>query len=311
MTPKRWAAAVGLLAMILFVTPAKAITNGIPDEGAHPYVGQLLFYVPDDTDSRFDDPGVWYNCSGTLISPTVVLTAGHCTYGVGKNGTSTIEGGDGSGGNDIWVNFSEVPTYEGFPPSTDYIPDRNQQRYEDRVEWLAEHPVWIQGTAHVHPQFDPDLFFLHDLGVVVLDRPVQVSTYGALPEEHHLESFRLTPRSSPRFTDVGYGLEKVLPIAQIGGDTRRKADVMLITLKGTFGVPYGVAAVFSNNKGAVHRGGTCFGDSGGPVFVKGTNVIVAITSFGLSPNCTGADGAYRVDQADDLEWLAEAFGITG
>jgi hypothetical protein len=60
----------------------------------------------------------------------------------------------------------------------------------------------------------------------------------------------------------------------------------------------------------VHRGGICFGDSGGPTFVKGTNVIVAVNSFVLSPNCTGAAGGYRVDQPDDLEWLATAFGMT-
>jgi hypothetical protein len=34
-----------------------------------------------------------------------------------------------------------------------------------------------------------------------------------------------------------------------------------------------------------------------------------VTSFGLSPNCTGIGGAYRLDQPDDLEFLAD-HGIT-
>src|SRR4030095_5350640 len=57
-----------------------AITNGQPDNGEHPYVGDLLFYIPDEIDSRFTDPGSWFGCSGTLVSPTVVVTAGPCTY---------------------------------------------------------------------------------------------------------------------------------------------------------------------------------------------------------------------------------------
>lgn len=297
------------LAMTL-ASPANAITNGVPDDGAHPYVGQLFFYVPDDVDSRFTDPGVFYNCSGTLVSPTIVLTAGHCTYGVGLDGASTIEGGDGGGGNDMWVSFSEVPDYEGIPLSVNYIPGRNQERYEDRVAWINSNPDWHHGTSYPHPGYLDEAFYLYDLGVVVLDEPVYMAEYGALPELRYLNGFMRMEKAQRRFTPVGYGLEKVLPIGVEGGDTRRKANVMLITLKGTGNAPRGTYAIFTNSIGTVHQGGTCYGDSGGPVFDKGTNVIVAVTSFGMSPNCTGMGGGYRVDQPDDLAWLEEAFGLT-
>ena len=59
-----------LLAMLAMAAPAQAIKGGVPDEGEHPYVGQLLFYDPTAIDPRFDDPGGWFNCSGTLVSPT-------------------------------------------------------------------------------------------------------------------------------------------------------------------------------------------------------------------------------------------------
>jgi hypothetical protein len=297
------------LAMTL-ASPANAITNGVPDDGAHPYVGQLFFYVPDDVDSRFTDPGVFYNCSGTLVSPTIVLTAGHCTYGVGLDGASTIEGGGGGGGNDMWVSFSEVPDYEGIPLSADYIPDRNQDRYDDRVAWIDANPDWHRGTSYPHPEYLDQAFYLYDLGVVVLDEPVEMAEYGALPELRYLNRFMRMEKALRRFTPVGYGLEKVLPIGVEGGDTRRKANVMLITLNGTGDAARGTYAIFSNTIGTVLRGGTCYGDSGGPIFDRGTNVIVAVTSFGMSPNCTGMGGGYRVDQPDDLEWLAEAFGLT-
>ena len=306
---RKLGAIVALGAVLALAVPAHAITNGVPDDGAHPYVGQLFFYVPDEVDPRFTDPGSYFNCSGTLVSPRIVLTAGHCTFGVGRNGEPTTASG-GAGGNDVWVSFSEVPDYDGIPPSTDYIPDGNQQRYDDRVEWFASNPDWHRGRAYPHPEYDDAAFFLHDLGVVVLDQPVVMSEYGQLPDLHELNRFVRKEKSAARFTPVGYGLEKFRPKFTEGGDTRRRANVKLITLKGQGGAPAGTWATFSNNLGTVHQGGTCFGDSGGPIFIAGTRIVVAVNSFVLSPNCTGLGGGYRVDQADDLGWLERRFGLT-
>ena len=52
------------------------------------------------------------------------------------------------------------------------------------------------------------------------------------------------------------------------------------------------------------RGGTCSGDSGGPVFYPAdSNVVVAVTSFGLNAWCRGADFAYRTDTQAVHDWL--------
>lgn len=280
------------VALAMFALPAAAITNGVPDGEDHPYVGQLLFYLPDEVDDRFDDPGAWASCTGTLLSPTVVVTAGHCVDGVGDGGT------------EIWVNFEGEPNYDGFPLSSDYDRDENDDRYDDRLVWLEGESDWHPGTAYVHPDYDPDLFLLYDLGVVVLDAPVSMVEYGDLPELGQLDGYLKNGKNQSLFTPVGYGLSKVLPTGVEGGDVRYKATVKLVNLKGTYGVPEGTSAVFSNNKGGPHRGGTCFGDSGGPFFVQDETTIVAVNSFGISPNCTGTDGAYRIDQEDDLDWLA-------
>jgi hypothetical protein len=299
------------LAMVLaWAVPAQAITHGQPDAGAHPYVGELLFFVPDEVDPRFDDPGSWFTCSGTLLNDHVVLTAGHCTYGVGLEGVSTTAGGgSGSGGTDVWISFSESPDFSILPPSSSYGRDQNAQRYQDWSAALDASSDWHEATAHPHPQFDPDNFALHDAGVLTLQEPAPMSRYGALPPAGFLDQFQTAPRAGQDFTVVGYGLNKVLPKADFGGDTRFKGTVQLITLKGLFGLPDGTAARFTNNNGRVHQGGTCFGDSGGPTLYDATNVVVAVTSFGISPNCTGSDDEYRIDQPDDLAFLA-SFGVS-
>ena len=64
-----------ILAVGISTSPAQASTGGTPDGNTHPNVGLILFY---DGTGRF-------RCSATLVSPTVLLTAAHCTDGtVGK-----------------------------------------------------------------------------------------------------------------------------------------------------------------------------------------------------------------------------------
>lgn len=63
--------------------------------------------------------------------------------------------------------------------------------------------------------------------------------------------------------------------------------------------------LLSNN---ANTAGTCFGDSGGPNFIGTSNVIAGVTSFGMNGTCGGTGGVYRVDRADDLDWLYGEFG---
>jgi hypothetical protein len=314
LTPRRTAAVLGTIAVLALAAPAGAIKFGQPDNEEHPYVGELLFYVPDAIDSRFDDPGGWFSCTGSLVSPTIVVTAGHCTFAVGLDGVSTTNGGEatttaegGDGGNDVWVDFSEEAHFDGFPASADYDRDENQERYDDRSAWLNDQPDWHKGVAHPHPLYDDNAFFHHDGGVVVLDEPFELDEYATLPEEGYADRYATRRGSGQQFEVVGYGLTSSLPVAQEGGDVRLKALTKLNTTNGSD--PKNAYLIFSNNPGVHVTGGTCFGDSGGPI-LDGTDstLIVAVNSFAFSNTCSGASGGYRIDQEDDIEFLAE-FGV--
>ena len=297
---------VAIASTVLLATPAGAITNGQPDAGEHPYVGELIFFDADYVDSRFDDPGGWFTCSATQLSATVIVTAGHCTYGVGLNGESTTTGsGDGSGGNDIWFDDSEVAHFEGFPASADYARDENDERYEDRAAFLNSSPFWHRGTSYPHPEFADGPFYVHDVGVVVLNEALPKSTYGDTPTLDYIDQYAGQPHHL--FEVVGYGLTKSGPFTEEGGDVRLKGDVKLNTLASQ---PRDTYMLVSNNPGKPHRGGTCFGDSGGPTFDDtNSNLVLGVTSFGFSSTCSGVGGVYRLDQPDDIAFLAE-FGIT-
>jgi len=319
----RIAALGALLTLALAATPVAAVTRGgVDDAGEHPMVGQLLFYVPDAENGVYEDSGGWFTCTGTLVDADTVVTAGHCTFGVGIDGESTTDGGEittaaegGVGGTDIWFTLNEgdgpdadtePEHWEGWPLTFDEEGNLNyeteRERYEARVAWLEANSLWVQGTAIPHPDYDDNAFYLADLGVVQLSED-QAGPYASVVSTAGYLDKYAGRRNNHLFEVVGYGLNASQKGGKVsvGGDTRMKADVRLLNIVSN---PKNTYMQLSNNPST---GGTCFGDSGGPTFDT-TNppyVLVAVTSFGLSPNCTGIGGAYRIDQPDDLAFLAQ------
>jgi hypothetical protein len=307
-----------VLAFLLLTTPASGVTRGgVPDAGEHPMVGQLVFYVPDALPSPYGDsqPGGWFTCSGTLVSGTVVVTAGHCTFAIGRGGASTTTaedrftaaGGNGTGGNDVWFSANEDDSHwDGWPLTFDENGNFNyatqRARYRARRDFLNRNQLWVRAVSFPHPAYDDRAFYLHDAGVLELDQ-AQPGPYATIPPAGYLQKYA-GRRNEHFFEVVGYGLQRAHPVFEIGGDTRMKAEPRLLNLESN---PPNTYIQLSNNP---TTGGTCFGDSGGPTFDNTkSRLVVAVTSFGYSPNCTGVGGAYRLDQPDDLAFLA-AHGIT-
>jgi secreted trypsin-like serine protease len=129
-----------------------------------------------------------------------------------------------------------------------------------------------------------------DLGIVVLDEAVDLG-YAAIAPLGTLDGLAIQRgKQETSFTVVGYGLQSVKPTL-MADRVRLTAEVQLINLRSS--LTDGFNLHHTNAKGT--GGGTCFGDSGGPVFLSGTTTIVGVTSFGPSKNCTGNGFAYRTD----------------
>lgn len=249
-----------------------AINYGEPDGEEHPYVGIVAVY---DDSGKFVTRG-----TGTLISPTVVLTAGHVT--------SIAQYGYVYG----YVRVSFESDLSQFPEPPDY----------DDPDWMA---LSHAGTAYTHPDYDPnwsDFPNTYDIGVIVLDDPVYMDNYGELPEIGTLDMLATKRgRQEQIFITVGYGFQSVRPFFQVEV-VRYKATSMLVNLRSALTDGYNLHT--SNNPGKGQgTGGSCFGDSGGPVFFSDTRVIAAVVSFGLNDNCKGADFGYRTDISNSQDFI--------
>lgn len=100
------ACAVVLFGALVFGSTAGAITNGAPDGAAHPEVGALLAPV------AYSD-GTWATCSGTLISPTVFLTAAHCDQGISRVAVTFDSEYHASTGKTHWGTWHANPLFRG------------------------------------------------------------------------------------------------------------------------------------------------------------------------------------------------------
>lgn len=255
-----------VLATLLLSAAAYAITWGKPDNGEHPNVGTLLFV----------QNGVgFFACTGTMIAPQVMLTAGHCVAGQDENGVLQT--------NDVtYVRFEE----NALSGIGDYP---SLQAWFD-AEWFATEMVIPHPEWNDYAQF-PNTF---DIGVVILTEPYYPANgFGEIPEEGFLEGLKGKDKNA--FESVGYGQQGTLKPFAMNDYEKYKGNVRLLEVKSYLSGKGGSSAKFSNNPGI--GGGTCFGDSGGPTFYQDTSVIVSVTSFGWAKNgnCVGNDFNYRTD----------------
>jgi secreted trypsin-like serine protease len=214
-----------------------------------------------DTTNRFSNVGaaVFESEPGTkdiLCSGTLIAPRVFLTAG---HCTAYLES---QGIDDIWVTFD--PSFDAASPL-------------------------IHGTYYTHPLFGSGgRSNTYDLAVVVLDAPATGITPASLPTAGQLDRMDLKRQ---RFTAVGYGTirdDKTNgPHSLIPPDGwRRYADQGFRSLTNAW-------LNLSMNP-STGSGGTCYGDSGGPHFLAGTNTVVSVTVTG-DRFCRATDVTYRLD----------------
>lgn len=262
------------------VSPVGAITgNNWVNDFEHPFVGLVVFY---DAAGEFS-----HRCSGSLISPTEFLTAGHCTDGATTARVYFQQ--------DAGANFNGViDPVSGYPDicaagTLGTLCATSDELYNYGFADFAGFPN------------------TRDAGMVILDQAIILPEYGVLAAAGALDGLGSARGNKDTvFTVSGYGLtlrtndKDALP--NISFRSRLMAKSTLVNLNSANNDGYNLQTQGNGND----RGGTCSGDSGGPVFLGGpdSNVIVAVTSFGLNALCRGTDFSYRIDRQEVLNWIA-------
>jgi secreted trypsin-like serine protease len=284
-----------LLALVLCTACAEApmapadrpqpdfITFGQPDAGRHPYVVGV---------GGEEEGQAGCCCTGALLSPTVVLTAGHCAVSLTPSAVGRI-----------WVG--PINTSDGE------FPFGGENSYD--------------GTPYAHPDFC--LVFLqdfgfgcdskdgvpnwasHDFGIIVLSEPVPtsiVNEYAQLPPPGVVET--LTNRTL--LDIVGYGGTEQVHIPGEGGKFwtfpfapfRATAEF----ISGNF--VHSDEWIRHSTNPAGDNGAVCFGDSGGPTLLSGTGIVIGVASYAPTDfshfgECTSVTYSGRTDTPEILSWI--------
>lgn len=265
-----------VLGMLATALPAGAITGNYVEDFEHPFVGLVVFY---DETGEFS-----HRCSGSLLTPTVFLTAGHCTDGA-----------------------TSARVYFQQDAGANYNPDTQLDPISGYPEYCARGTLGktcATSDELYNYGFDDFAGFpdTHDVGLVILDQAIRLPEYGVLATAGSLD--RLAAQQAKQeviFTSSGYGLSESNPVHVTSFRERLMAESRLTNLGNALTDGYNLQ---TNGNGS-DRGGTCSGDSGGPVFYGGftSNTIVAVTSFGQNAYCRGVDFSYRTDTQEVIDWI--------
>ncbi len=257
---------LGALLLALAILGSVPVSAGARTRGASPFIqGGTEHYSPFLARVATQTNEGERICSGTVIAPNWILTAGHCV-------------GEENGGNT-------------YPASAFKVYTGNVEWEHATVSAVAE-ALRDPGYADQFSKF-PQEDIADDVGLLHLSAPVTVEPI-----------VLATPQSFSRVVDgaslsaAGFGLTSP-------NGTEPSKTMQLVTGLTVENVPASgsnergegndILIESSSNKG------TCKGDSGGP-FIDSVEEEVAVTSFGVASACNGTY-AQRIDVVDP--WIDE------
>jgi len=266
----RWTVAlvtVTAALVLVGITRVEAITYGSVDGSRHPNVGTMVAGLSDGRVIQF--------CSGTLIAPTVFLTAAHCTAFLDYAQTQGIL---------AWLAVS----FQSAPPHAD--------------------PYLYYGTHVTNPNYTPLGVDHGDVAVVLLNEAPTGVEPARLPTAGMFDAWFGAGRrivKDLRFTPVGYGALE--PHFGGGPPTWPSSGGSRYYGYSRFAAMDKVWMHLQANQ-ATGDSNTCFGDSGGPNFLwqdgEETDIIAGVTVKG-DPLCVATNVIYRLDIPGARDFLGQ------
>ncbi len=229
-----------------------------------------------------------------------------------------VTGGQPDGNGHPYVGVMLYPEYTGtgsyslcsgtFISPTKFVTAAHCAPDNSRVS------LYIPGVALVSANYDANDgycaacgngapgFDTHDVAVATADSGVALPRYGNLPSVNQVDSLGMnTPIDL-----VGFGVSQRIHVPGEGAPdwagidlVRRYAPTELVASNHVNADEY-IKLRANHSQGS---GGICFGDSGGPNLLGGTDTILAVNSYVNNYQCAGVTYSNRIDSAEILNWI--------